>query len=88
MVKTGTKTQEEVDGAKGVPAAKGHGYCCNSCGNKMIAKYAFEGKMRDGLIFKLVNTKIGHIPTRFKKITDTLPVLCADKNFQGLDEVL
>ena len=30
----------------------------------------------------------GDRPNQFKMITDTLPVLCADKNFQGLDEVL
>ena len=44
--------------------------------------------MKDSLISKLTITKTGHRPTQFKKITDTLPVLCADKNFQGLDEVL
>ena len=44
--------------------------------------------MKDGPIFKLLITKTGHRPTQFKKITDTLPVLCADKNFWGLNEVL
>ena len=44
--------------------------------------------MKDGLIFKLTITEIGHRFTQFKKITDVLPVLCADTNFQGLDEVL
>ena len=44
--------------------------------------------MRDGPISKLIITKTGHIPTQFKKITDTLPVLCADKNYQGLDKAL
>ena len=44
--------------------------------------------MKDDLISKLLITKIGHRPTQFKKFTDTLPVLCADKNFQGLDEVV
>ena len=44
--------------------------------------------MKDGPISKLLIIKTGHRPTQFKKITDTLPVLCADKNFQGLDEVL
>ena len=43
---------------------------------------------RDGLISKLTITKIGHRPSLFKKIIDTLPVLCADKNYQGLNEVL
>ena len=44
--------------------------------------------MKDGPISKLTITKTGHRPTQFKKITDTLPVLCADKNFRGLDEVI
>ena len=54
----------------------------------MIAKYAFKGKMKEGSISKLIVTKTGHIPTQYKKIIDTLPVLCADKNFQGLNEVI
>ena len=45
-------------------------------------------KMKDGLISKLLITKTGHRPTQFKKIIDTLSVLCVDENFQGLDEVL
>ena len=44
--------------------------------------------MKDGLISKLLITKTWHRPTQFKKITDTLPVLCKDKNFRGLNEVL
>jgi len=59
----------------------------DNCGNTTIAKYASEGKMKDGPISKLLITKIGHRSTQFKNIPDTLPVLCADKNFQGLDEV-
>ena len=44
--------------------------------------------MKDGPISKLTITKTGHRPSQFKKISDVLPVLCADKNFQGLNEVL
>ena len=44
--------------------------------------------MKDCPIFKVLITKTGHRPTQFKKITDTLPLLCLDKNFHGLDEVL
>ena len=72
----------------GDPTGGGRGYCRNGPGNKIIAKCAFKGKMKDGPISKLSITKTGHRPTQFKKITDTLPVLCIDKNFQGLDEVL
>ena len=44
--------------------------------------------MKDGPISKLTITKTGHRPSQFKKISDALPISCADKNFQGLDEVL
>ena len=44
--------------------------------------------MKDGPISKLIITETGHKPTQYKKIIDTLPVLCADKNFQGLDDVI
>ena len=60
----------------------------NGCGNTTITKYAFEGKMKDSPISKLLITKTGHRPTQFKTITDTLPVLCADKNFLSLNKVL
>ena len=44
--------------------------------------------MKDGPISKSIITETGHWPTQYKKIVDTLPVLCIDKNFQGLDEVI
>ena len=44
--------------------------------------------MKDGPISKLLIIKTGHKFTQYKKITDTLPVLYAGKNFQGLDEVI
>ena len=70
------------------PNGSGRGNCYKGCGNNLITRYLFERKMKDGPIFKLTITKTGHRPTQFKKITDTLPVLCADKNFQELNEVL
>ena len=39
-------------------------------------------------MFKLPITETGHRPSHFKKISDALPVLCTDKNYQGLNEVL
>ena len=60
----------------------------NGCRTNSIAKYSFEGKIKDGPISKLIITKTGHRPSQFKKISDALSVLCADKNFGGLDEVL
>ena len=44
--------------------------------------------MKDSLISKLLITKTGHRPTQYKEITDTLPVLCADKNYQGINDVI
>ena len=40
--------------------------------------------MKDGPISKLAITKTGHRPTQFKKITNALPVLCADKTSEAL----
>ena len=73
---------------QGGPSGKYHGDYRNNRGNKMIAKYTFKGKMKDGPISKLLITKTGHRSTQYKKIVNTLPVLCVDKNFQGLDEVI
>ena len=64
------------------------GDCCNDRRNKSIAKYLFEGKMKDGSISKLIITETGHRSTQYKKIVDTLPVLCADNNFRGLHDVI
>ena len=44
--------------------------------------------MKDGPISKLTITKTGHRATQYKKIVDTLLVLCADKNYQGFDDVI
>ena len=71
------------------PSGSGGGNCHIGCGNNLIAnKYAFKGKMKDGPISKLLITKIGHRPTQYKKIGDTFSILCKDKNFQGLNEVI
>ena len=44
--------------------------------------------MKDGPTSKSIITKTKHQPTQYKKIIDTLPVLCADKNYQGIDDVI
>ena len=54
----------------------------------MIAKYAFEGKMKDCQISKLLISKTGHRSTHYKNIIGTLRVLCADKNYQSMDDVI
>ena len=43
--------------------------------------------MKDGLVSKLTITKTGHRPSQFKETSNDLPVLYADKNYQGLHEV-
>ena len=44
--------------------------------------------MNDGCISKLTITETGHRATQYKKTIDTLPVLCADKNYRCIDDVL
>ena len=44
--------------------------------------------MKDGPISELIITKTGHRSTQYKKIVDTLHVLCVDKNFWGLNDVI
>ena len=44
--------------------------------------------MKDGPISKLLITETRHRPTQYKKVMDTLPVLCVDKNYQGLNNVI
>ena len=79
------QNQNQISGrdgwGQGGPNGSGRGNCCNGGGNNSIAKYSFEGKMKDGPIYKLTITEIGHSPSQFKKISDALPVLCADKNY-------
>ena len=77
-----------MDGAEEPPNDSGRGDRRNGCGNNLIAKYSYEGKMKKSPISKLTITKTGYIPSQFKKIRNALPVFCADKNYRGLDEVL
>ena len=44
--------------------------------------------MKDGCIFELTITETGHRATQYKEINDTFPVLWADKNYSGIDDVL
>ena len=70
------------------PNSSGCGDCRNGCRNNSIEKYSFEKKMKDGPVYKITITETGHRPSQFKKIHDALSVFCADKNYQGLGEVL
>ena len=44
--------------------------------------------MKDGCISKLTVIETGHRATQYKNIIDTLPILYADKNYRGIDDVL
>ena len=44
--------------------------------------------MKDGCIPKMTITETGHRATQYKKIIDTLLVLCADKNYRYIDDAL
>ena len=44
--------------------------------------------MKDSPISKLIITKTGYQPTQYKKVIDTLPVLCADKNYQSINDII
>ena len=73
---------------RGSNSSNGRGDRRNGRGNKTIAKYSLQGKMKDGPISELTITETGHRPSQFKKIYNALSVFCADKNYGGLDEVL
>ena len=51
---------------RGAPNGNGRGDCRNGRGKNLIAKYTFEGKMKDGPLSKLTITKTGHRPSQFK----------------------
>ena len=71
------------------PGGRGHGDHCNDCGNNQITnEYSLKGKMKDGSISKLIITKTRHQPTQYKKIINTLLVLCADKNHGDINDII
>ena len=72
---------------QGGSGGRGRGGCGNNRG-KTVAKYSFEGKMKDGPLSKLTITKGGQRATQFKKILDALPVFCADKGYKYIDDII
>ena len=61
----------------------------NSRGNNLNAnRYSFKGKMKDSPISKLLITETRHQSTKYKKVIDTLPLLCTDKTYQDIDDVI
>ena len=89
---SGNTNQNQISGRggrnRGGSGGRGCGSCSNNCGNNSIAKYLFEGKMKDDCISKMTTIETGYQATQYKKIVDTLPVLCADKNYRCIDDVL
>ena len=65
---------------------RGRGGRTNYCRNSSIAKYSFEGEMKDCCLFKLTITECTHLATQYKKIINALLVLCADKGSQFFDD--
>ena len=61
---------------------------CRDRGNSTIAKSLFDRKTKDGCLNKLTTTKWSHWETQFKKIHNALSVLCADKGFKFVDNVI
>ena len=87
MIRTGTRSLEEVDGAEEDPTAMAVAIAVKVAETTWSKNIHLKEKMKDGPIFILTITKPGHRPSQFKKISDNLPVLCEDKNYQGLDKV-
>ena len=87
MSRTGNKTPEEVNGVKEVPPAEAAAIAVTVAETQWLQNMHLKENVKN-LLSKLLITKTGHRLTQFEKTTDTLPVLCADKNFWGLDEVL
>ena len=87
MVRTGTKALEEVDRAEEVSPAEAVAITLTVAEHD-DHKICIWRENKNSPISKLLITETGHRPTQFKKINHTLPVLCADKYFRGLNEVL
>ena len=70
---------------QGGSGGKGCGDCQCDYRKGSIAKYLFEGKLKDGCFSKLAIIKSGHQATQYKKIIDALPVLYADMMYKYID---
>ena len=44
--------------------------------------------MKEGCLSKLTITKTGYQATQFKKVKDVLPVLCVDKNYRYIGDIV
>ena len=78
MVRTGTRSLEEVDRGEEDLTAVALAITVTVLETNQLQNIHSK-KLKDGLISKLIITKTGHIPSQFKKINDALPVLCVKK---------
>ena len=83
----GNTNWNQISGRGGRGRGGSGGQGCGGCG-KTVAKYSFEGKMKDGPLSKLTITEGGQQATQYKKIIDALPVFCADKGYKFIDDVI
>ena len=73
---------------QGDSGGKGRGGPGGDHRKNSIAKYLFEGKMKDGCLFKLTITKTGRQATQYKMIIDALPIFYEDKNYRYIDDII
>ena len=87
MVRPETKTSEEVDGAKEIPLGEAMVIAVTVAETRQLQNMHLKEKWKTVRVPNY-QTKTRHRPTQFKKIIYTLPVLCVEKDFRGLNEVL
>ena len=85
MITTGTIFPEEVNGSKKALVVEVAAVTVTITETTQLLNIHFKEK-RDSLNSKLIIIEPGHQITKYKKIIDTLPILCADKNYQGIPE--
>ena len=66
----------------------GHSGCRDCRNNNTIAKLSFEGKLKDGCLYKLTITEDSHQATQLKKIRDALPILYVNKSYKYIEDVI
>ena len=84
------RNQNATEGGLGQGDFGGQGWGGRSSNrrNSSIAEYSFEGKMKDSYLSKLTITGSTNRAIQLKKITDSLPVYCADKKYQYIDDII
>ena len=80
-INTGGDNTNSKQNAARCGLGEGRGGCTSDCGNSSIAKYSFEGKMKDGCLSKLTITESANRAIQYKKNIDALPVYCVDKGY-------